>query len=82
MVLPLAGRFVQEVGAGFVFVALSPTLRGRLHAADCSGPPARLADLVSAFSPGQPLQCRVLQVPFPDTLPPHAHAPNPSPCSG
>ncbi len=45
-----------------MFVALSPTLRGRLHATDCAGTPAHLSDLASAFVPGQPLQCRVLQV--------------------
>jgi hypothetical protein len=43
-------------------VALSPTLRGRLHAADAAGEPDELADLAQRFRIGQPLRCRVLQV--------------------
>lgn len=55
-------RFVQEAAGSHVWVALSPTLRGRLHAADAAGEPEELADLAARFAPGQALRCRVLQV--------------------
>lgn len=55
-------RYVQEVAEAHVWVALSPTLRGRLHAADAAGQPGELADLGARYRAGQPLRCRVLQV--------------------
>jgi hypothetical protein len=55
-------RYVQEAADAHVWVALSPTLRGRLHAADAAGQPGELADLGARFAVGQPLRCRVLQV--------------------
>lgn len=54
--------YVQEVADAHVWVALSPTLRGRLHAADAAGEPDELADLGTRFTIGQPLRCRMLQV--------------------
>lgn len=61
-VYQLQCRYIQEVADAHVWVALSPTLRGRLHAADAAGEPNELADLAKRFAIGQPLRCRVLQV--------------------
>lgn len=48
--------------AGAVWVALSSTLRGRLHALEASGDPAVLRALPAHFPVGRPLRCRILRV--------------------
>ncbi len=55
-------RWVAELEAGAVWVALSSTLRGRLHALEASGDPAVLRALPAHFPVGRPLRCRILRV--------------------
>lgn len=57
-----ATRYVQEVAADCVWVALSPALRGRLHALDAALDLAQLRTFAERFKPGQPLRCTVMQV--------------------
>ncbi|KAK9832620.1 hypothetical protein WJX81_004603 [Elliptochloris bilobata] len=57
----LAG-WVADVEASAIWVALSPTLRGRVHALDASDELAVLRDLPIHFPVGKPLRCRILKV--------------------
>lgn len=45
-----------------MWVALSPALRGRLHALDAALDLAQLRAFAQRFRPGQPLRCSVMQV--------------------
>lgn len=54
--------FVQEVALEYLWVAISPMIRGRLHQLDSAESPQELHNFATRFSPGQPLRCRVLHL--------------------
>ena len=54
----------MEVAADSVWVAVTPQLRGRLHALDCCDNPQDVPGFAAAFQPGQKLRCHVLKVLF------------------
>lgn len=55
-------RYVQEVAPDCLWVALSPTLRGRVHALDNAASLAELREFSAKFGAGQPLRCTIAQV--------------------
>ena len=57
-------RWVADVTPHAIWVALSPKLRGRVHALDASGDLAVLRALPAHFPAGKPLRCRVVRVRF------------------
>ena len=55
-------RWVADVTLHAIWVALSPKLRGRVHALDASDGLAVLRALPAHFPVGKPLRCRVARV--------------------
>lgn len=53
---------MADVAASAIWVALSPKLRGRVHALDVSDDLAVLRALPAHFPVGKPLRCRVVRV--------------------
>ena len=55
-------RYVQEVAPGCLWVALSPSLRGRVHALDNASTLEQLRAFSRRYSSGQALRCTVARV--------------------
>ena len=53
---------MQEVAPDCLWVALSPTLRGRVHALDSAASLAEVRGFSARFGVGQPLRCTIAQV--------------------
>ena len=55
-------RYVIDTAADCVWLAVSPAVRGRLHALDCCDAPQDMPGFAAGFQLGQKLRCHVLKV--------------------